>query len=229
MFAQFARLARELVGLVYPAKCLICAGPQVSPRTHLLCAHCLDCMASQPLPEVHILANAGDNNLSEVHAGWHFHEAIQLVIHAFKYRRRPSLSRVLGEMLAHRLQNQLRHEISLATLVPVPLHPRRSRERGFNQSLLLAQAVAKAWNMDMQPKALERIRFTQQQAKLDAQARRENVAGAFAPAREAQLQGRTILLVDDVFTTGATMNACAAALKLAGAARVIGLVLAKAG
>jgi ComF family protein len=229
MLAHFTQLARELVGLIYPAKCLICAGPQVSPRTHLLCENCLDTIASQPLPNVHAIAEAHDNNLDEVHAGWHFDEAIQLVIHAFKYRRRPSLSRVLGEMLARRLQNRLRDEVSPAALVPVPLHPRRGRERGFNQSMLLAQVVAKAWNMAVQPQALARIRFTQQQAKLDAQARRENVAGAFAPARKARLEGHTIFLVDDVFTTGATMNACAAALKSAGANRVIGLVLAKAG
>jgi predicted amidophosphoribosyltransferase len=76
---------------------------------------------------------------------------------------------------------------------------------------------------------LERTRFTKPQAKLDAAARLENVKDAFAFSSKSSLQGLTILLVDDVFTTGATMNACAAALKSAGAARVIGLALAKAG
>jgi ComF family protein len=185
-------------------------------------------MASQPLPEAHVIAATNDNKLDEVHAGWHFDTSMQLVIHTFKYRRRPSLSNILGEMLAQRLQHQRSDKTSAAVLVPVPLHPRRGRERGFNQSILLAQTLAKTWNMPLLPRGLERIRFTQQQAKLDAQARKENVEGAFAPSRNTRFDGRSVFLIDDVFTTGATMNACAAALKSAGAGRVIGLVLARA-
>jgi ComF family protein len=237
MLAHFTQLARELVELIYPAKCVVCAGPQVSPRTHLLCENCLGEIAARPLPEGHSVAEKPGGmvgaHLDGVLAGWHFDESMQRVIHAFKYRRRPSLSRVLGETLALRLQDQRRAEISPAApfeaaLVPVPLHPRRGRERGFNQSLLLAQAVAEAWNMAVLPRGLERVRFTPSQAKLGAAARRENVEGAFAPAAKSNLQNYTIFLVDDVFTTGATMNACAAALKSAGAARVVGLALAKA-
>jgi ComF family protein len=229
MFAQFVQLASDLSKLIYPAKCLICNGIQTSNRTHLLCENCLADLASRPLPETAAHAATPPGDLDEFHAGWHFDAAMQIAIHAFKYRRRPSLSRVLGEMLAQRLGNLRAREFSQAVLVPVPLHPRRGRERGFNQSILLAETLAQAWNMAVLPRGLQRVRFTETQAKLDAQARAKNVKGAFALAKKSNLQNHTIFLVDDVFTTGATMNACAAALKSAGAARVIGLALAKAG
>jgi ComF family protein len=233
MFAQLARFASELIGLIYPSKCLICNETQTSPLTHLLCENCLVEIASQPLPDVETIAETRGGlpggKLDEVHAGWFYDTSMQIIIHAFKYRRRPSLSRVLGNMLAQRLQDDLTPKISQAVLVPVPLHRRRGRHRGFNQSILLAQAVAKAWNMTVLPRGLERTRFTKPQAKLDAAARLENVKDAFAFSSKSSLQGLTVLLVDDVFTTGATMNACAAVLKSAGATRVIGLALAKAG
>jgi len=238
MFARFIQFPLDLLEFIYPAACLICEQPQTSKRTHLLCEKCLDEIASCPLPDVEAIAGArggmSSNHLQAVHAGWPFDAPMQAVIHAFKYRRRPSLSKVFGEMLAQRLQNDLVNEIQQAApfeaiLVPVPLHRRRGRERGFNQSILLAQALAEVWKMKILPRALERIRFTQQQATLTAPERQKNVEGAFAPSPKADLQRHTIFLVDDVFTTGATMNACAVALKSAGVARVVGLVLAKAG
>ena len=186
-------------------------------------------MAAQPMPPSTPLAETSPPTpLDAVHAGWPFDEAMQALIHAFKYRRRPSLSRIIGAMLAQRLYSDLAREIQEAILVPVPLHRRRGRERGFNQSQLLAQTLAEAWKMKILPRALERTRFTQQQATLTAAERQKNVEGAFAPADKFSLQNQTIFLVDDVFTTGATMNACAAALKAAGAAHVIGVVLARA-
>jgi ComF family protein len=232
MLAKFVQLAGDLIGLIYPSKCLICDEAQISSRTHLLCDNCLNEIASRPMPNVEAIAEtpsgASARILEKVHTGWHYDTTMQQVIHTLKYRRRPSLSKVFGDMLAQRLQNDLKPEMAHAILVPVPLHPRRGRERGFNQSILLAETLAKVWNMLFIPRALERVRFTESQATLDAQARKENVDGAFAPAPRTNLQNHTIFLVDDVFTTGATMHACAMALKSAGATRVIGLALAKA-
>lgn len=229
MFAKFLQLPHDVLGLIYPAACLICAQSPTSPRTHLLCEKCLETLASQPVPPAMALAQiSASHQLDAIYAGWPFDEWLQAVIHAYKYRYRPSLSQALGAMLALRLQNELTQEIPQALLVPVPLHRRRGRERGFNQSELLAQALAVAWKMEILPRALKRTRFTQQQATLTAIERQKNVAGAFAVNDTSHLQNRTILLVDDVFTTGATMNACAATLKAAGVTRVVGIVLAKA-
>lgn len=231
MFLQIIRLMNELAGLIYPAKCLICGGWQTSPRTHLLCENCLGEISSQPLPEAdggqHRAAN--NSGLDSAFAGWHYDDAMQQIIHTTKYRYRASLGRILGEMLAERVHTPLADEMPCAVLVPVPLHRRRERKRGFNQSLVLARALAKGWHLEVLPRALRRTRFTQPQAKLGAAERWQNVEGAFAPARGLLLETPTVFLVDDVLTTGATMNACAAALKAAGASKVIGIALARAG
>jgi ComF family protein len=235
MFSNIVRLAGDLVVLIYPSKCLICEGVQGSTHTPLLCEDCLAEIARQPLPSEHgVVFSQGDRqgrheDLDVVFAGWHYDAAMQSIIHALKYRRRPSLSRLFGNMLAQRLHEHLHDEICQAVLVPVPLHRRRERERGFNQSLLLARALANAWGLSVLPRAIRRVRFTQSQATLAAAERWENVAGAFAPASDLHLDHHTIFLIDDVFTTGATMKACAEALKSAGAGRVIGVALAKAG
>jgi ComF family protein len=231
MFAPITRLFHAMAGLIYPAKCVICDGWQTSSRTHLLCENCLGEIGSRPLPEAfggqHHPVNTG--GLDSAFAGWHYDAAMQQIIHATKYRRRPSLGRVLGDLLAQRLFEPLRDEFARAVVVPVPLHRRRERKRGFNQSLVLARALAKAWHLEVMPRALRRTRFTQSQAKLGAAERWQNVEGAFAPSRRLRLGSPTVFLVDDVLTTGATMNACAAALKSSGASKVIGIALARAG
>jgi ComF family protein len=107
-----------------------------------------------------------------------------------------------------------------AVLVPVPLHPRRLRERGFNQSELLAHALGRRSGLVVAPDALVRRKETPPQTGLTASARRSNVSGAFAVRRRSQVAGRVVVLVDDVVTTGATARACAAALRAAGTTEV---------
>lgn len=114
-----------------------------------------------------------------------------------------------------------------AVLVPVPLHPRRRRERGFNQSELLAREIGRRTGAAVAPAALVRRQDTPPQTGLCAAARRANVKDAFAVRQRARVAGRTVVLVDDVFTTGATAQACARALREAGAADVRLLTMAR--
>lgn len=119
------------------------------------------------------------------------------------------------------------HHTTSDVFVPVPLHVSRQRERGYNQSELLARDVATALQVPLLPKALRRTRKTQQQAHLDAAGRKANVQDAFE-ADVQMAQGRRIVLMDDVLTTGATLIACATALLAHGANDVIALTLARA-
>jgi ComF family protein len=114
-------------------------------------------------------------------------------------------------------------------LIPVPLHSGRLRKRRFNQSLLLAKAVSKASGVRLEPHILARIRDTSTQGGLSAKGRARNVAGAFKVrrGRDDRVQGRRLVIIDDVHTTGATLSACARALKRAGAEDVTAITLAR--
>lgn len=144
------------------------------------------------------------------------------LIHLFKYGRIRTLAGPLGDLLAAAIPRDQRFD----AIVPVPLHWRRQWRRGFNQSALLAEAVARRYGVRITP-AVRRIRATTIQAGLSNAKRRANVAGAFRVRRKRDVEGRRVLLVDDVMTTGATASACAAALKRAGARYVALLTVAR--
>lgn len=112
--------------------------------------------------------------------------------------------------------------------MPVPLHPKRVRERGFNQSLLLARYVARGLKSDLDFLSLKRVRYTLPQTRLAKKERQRNVRGAFQLKTRDAVKGKTILLVDDVFTTGNTMNECARILKQGGSGKVFCVSLARA-
>ncbi len=138
----------------------------------------------------------------------------------FKYGHEYYLRRPLADWLAEAFRDDARLTAQpVDALVPVPLHPRRERERTFNQAAVLARLLARRVALPVWP-ALRRVRYTEKQAALARSQRLENLRGAFAPARRWSVIGAHLLLVDDVFTTGATVNECARVLRRAGAASV---------
>jgi ComF family protein len=141
-----------------------------------------------------------------------------------KYQRDIGLAEALSKHLIE-LYNDLKWEIDLVT--PVPLGSKRARERGYNQSGLLARPLAYAIHKPYQPKLLLRTRETRSQVGLSAKERQQNVEGAFT-ANVSKVQEKVVLVIDDVMTTGSTINACAQALRKAGASAVYGLTLARA-
>ncbi len=149
-----------------------------------------------------------------------FHGALRSIIHAFKYDARRSLARPLGSLMRARGAEVL---AGADVAVPVPLHRSRRRQRGFNQAADLARHVGLPVTG-----ALRRIRATPSQAALPAAQRHRNVRGAFEAARTAEgLCGRTVVLIDDVSTTGATLEACARVLKQLGVREVRALTAAR--
>lgn len=145
---------------------------------------------------------------------------LRKLIHLYKYSRIKTLAGPLADLLARALPLEERFD----AIVPVPLHWLRQWRRGFNQSELLARALARRTGVPV-VKALSRARWTRAQAGLSNHARRRNVTKAF---RARPMDGRSVLLIDDVMTTGSTVAACALALKRAGARRVVVLTVARA-
>ncbi|MGD8458653.1 MAG: ComF family protein, partial [Anaerolineales bacterium] len=156
---------------------------------------------------------------------WGNHEGpLRQALHKLKYRRDISLGDELSECLIDVVrENKIKGDL----VVPVPLSAKRLRERGYNQAALLARPLALAFDIPYHPRSLKRIKETQTQVGLSIAQRRENVKGVFY-ANPVQVKGKTVILVDDVMTTGATINEAGRTLKLAGANQVIGLTLAKA-
>lgn len=162
-------------------------------------------------------------------AGSADHPLLKEAIHVLKYKYAQDLASALADWMVSAIarQKMLSNESS-PIFVPVPLHPRRLRERGFNQADLLARRVTAILAMSYEPQALERIRYTGSQVKSHSRWERlDNMHDAFICPDASRCANRDIVLVDDVCTTGATLDACARALKEAGARTVSAFVLAR--
>jgi ComF family protein len=152
-----------------------------------------------------------------------FEGPLRTAVHLLKYRKVRRLARPLGELL---LKELVLHPLAFDAIAAVPLHADRQSERGFNQAEALADEVARATGVPTLTANLRRVRATEQQARLDIRARAANVEGAFAWVG-CQPPPPRVLLIDDVLTTGATMGACASALRMAGAQEIYALALAR--
>jgi ComF family protein len=221
-----ARWASGLEAFLLPERCPGC-GAEVA-RGRLLCAGCWALVPRLDLALcVRCLRLERDPSCCAGHAGfrawcgWIYDERMALVVHALKFGGRRGLAPSLGEALAHSLPIHYRPDLVL----DVPLHPARRRERGYNQAALLADSLALRLGAPRLSGALHRLRATRPQSGLGSRARRTNLDGAFGVAHPAALRDREVLIVDDVLTTGSTLEACLAALREAGA-RASGVALA---
>jgi ComF family protein len=175
---------------------------------------CADCLAARP-------------SFDMARAPYVYEGCLMTAIHEFKYEKKTYLARSLGPLLASYAERWLGNADEALVVMPVPLHPRRLRRRGFNQSLLLARPVASMLEADLDSLSLRRTRFTQPQINLTGEERKKNVQRAFGVKEPNLLKGRKALLIDDVATTGSTLNECAGVLKKAGIKQVWCLVLAR--
>jgi len=195
---------RQTLSVISPPVCPRCGRPQ---SRGMPCPECVDWSAE----------------IDGIRAPFFFDGVIRQAIHQLKYRNLRALAIPLAELLHNYF---MENPVSGEVLVPVPLHRRRYRERGYNQSALLARGLGRLSGLPVVENSLVRRRYASPQARAaSAGERRDNVAGAFA-CRDERLQGKEVILVDDVSTSGATLNTCAGILKSAGAGAVWGLVLA---
>ena len=151
---------------------------------------------------------------------------VRNLIHQFKYSRQVHLRHLLGRMLAEGFRDARLSDLRPETIVPVPLHPTRQREREFNQAEVLALVVGRRLGLPVEA-PLRRTRYTLTQTHFHREERFGNLQGAFALRRGARVEGKVIALVDDVLTTGSTADACARVLREAGASAVVVITVAR--
>jgi ComF family protein len=201
--------------LVFPPRCAGCGRVDT-----VLCPRCqaeIDAIAY--IPNLQTLPPLSGSAATGLHDG-----KLQQAVHALKYDNTPALARPLGDRLSECL---IRLSWPIDIIVPVPLHTSRIKERGYNQAQVLGAHVAARHKIPLLPGALARWRLTTTQVGLTADQRRANVSGAFS-ANPALVAYQTLLLIDDVFTTGATLQACALAAMDGGAAAVYSLTVTTA-
>jgi len=238
--ALFSALGRSLRELCYPSVCLLCR-EKIAPFSPLQL--CPGCGARIRLIRAPLclccgveFAGSGESHtcgacltkpphFSRARAILRYDEASAKLVHAFKYGGRTTAR---ATFLALARQATPLADLDPAELiVPVPLHRARLQERGFNQALVLARFLFPAEGKRIVPDLLIRTRSTHPQVSLSGRERRQNLGGAFAVRRPEQVAGRRLLLVDDVLTTGTTLNECAKVLLAHGAAEVQALTLAR--
>jgi competence protein ComFC len=191
--------------------------PKSNPRVCVLCGEKLE----DPNQQHHCPRK---DQLGQVYV-WGLHAGpLRKALHNYKYNRDLGLADAFAELLEGPLGG-VGQQFDL--VVPVPLGRKRKKERGYNQAALLAAALCGRMGFRHAPDGLQRVRETRSQVGLSVDQRKENVRGAFK-AKTAVVSGKRVLLVDDVLTTGATLNACADALKQAGAVEVHAITLARA-
>jgi ComF family protein len=223
------RLGGMMLDLAYPPACLNCEAPTAVPDT--LCSNCFKALRPITAPLCPVLglpfaASLGPDAVSaaaladpppfgRARSAVIYDELAATMVSRLKYGDRPELARFCARLMAG-----AGHELwaGAPILMPVPLHPARQRERRFNQSAELARAVGRLTGLTVDPSLVQRMRRTRQQVGLSGDGRQRNVAGAFAVHPDILIRtgGRRVVVVDDVYTTGATVKAVTRTLRKAG-------------
>jgi ComF family protein len=230
-----------LVSLLYPPVCTICGAN--TPAGEYLCDRCEEKAVRIVAPFCQKCTEPFEGAISSgftcancAHRAIHFDAAVAAyrsrgmvreIIHSFKYNRQIYLRRLIARWLCAALDDERLRDRRFDVIVPVPLHPTRQRERGFNQASLLAELLSAQISVPSKL-LLERTRYTTTQTALDRAERMENLHNAFRFRKTANVRDLHVLLIDDVLTTGSTLSECARVLKRAGAISVHAATAARA-
>lgn len=222
----FSRLLKpfwaDLTEFLLPHRCAGCGFRPIGQMA-LLCPECLHDLTTAPVPK----SLPGATDLFERTFSGFIHEGlVRQMIHLLKYGGREDIGVFLGAIVAGRMDSRFPARVD--RVVPIPLHPVRLRERGYNQAAIIARSVAQVREWPYAGDLLFRVRSTQSQTRMNREDRLRNLSGGFAVAPGSDIRGKTILLVDDVTTTGATLKAGAEALHRAGASDIFLLTIARA-
>jgi ComF family protein len=216
MIEKLRSYLKDFSQLLYPKNCEGC-GTDVLNETDVLCLKCL-----HQLPETGF-CDIPDNpvektfygrlNCSNATSAYYYSKdsLLQHLMIQLKYRNNKEVGFYLGRQLGYLLQNAERFN-NIDVLIPLPLNPKKEIQRGYNQSMVICEGIASVWQKPVLEKVVKRIQFTDSQTQQDRIHRWQNMQNVFAVVENNAIEGKHILLVDDVITTGATLEACGSAI-----------------
>jgi ComF family protein len=220
------RIVSPILSLIYPPICLACS-EALEGHERLVCETCwqsIETVHAEDDSYQQFLAKlAGDGIISRLFSPFYFEKEgkLQAIIHGLKYQGYTSLGVIAGRKVGEQIESA--NDLPKAdVLLPVPLHPLKKRERGYNQSELICQGIEEVTGISVRTDLLRRRKYTVSQTQLSFEERKENVGDAFEinEKKRDDISGKSFILVDDVITTGSTINACAKGLATAGAKSV---------
>ncbi len=221
-------LINALTSFFYPKTCIICNKPLLPPE----CQFCLYCIHELPETNFHTIEHPPTSTLfdgriqvEQIFTFLYYQKggASQKILQNLKYFGNKELGELLGIIYATKLKEKL---TGIETLIPVPLHSKKLRQRGYNQSECIARGISKATKIPINTQLLKRTQYTETQTQKNRYSRWENVEGKFSVDREYITESRHYLVIDDVLTTGATIEAAASKLLAIRNAKVSVLTLA---
>lgn len=206
---QIKTISNSVVDIIYPNHCTICSTDLHHNESYL----CLNCKYDLPYIE-HSEINLkslqklfwGRANVQQIFALLNYQKGnqTQKILHQLKYNKKTKLAQHFGEMMGDLIQSSEKY----AYLIPVPLHPKKKRIRGFNQSTVIANGMHKSTDIPVLEKVIKRIQFNKSQTNFTKYDRWDNVKSIFSVAQPKLLKNKHVILIDDVLTTGATIEAC---------------------
>lgn len=216
MISTLTSYLKDVAHLIFPHHCEGC-GTDVLQDEQLLCAECL-----HQLPETNYFSITGNTTekmfygrmkVEQAGAGYYFtkESLVQHLIHQLKYKGNKDVGFYLGKLIGQKLKESARFD-NVDILVPLPLNPKREFKRGYNQAAVICEGMAEVWEKPIAKDAVIRTIFTETQTHQDRVHRWQNMDGVFAVENEKAIKGKHVLLVDDIVTTGATLEACGAAI-----------------
>lgn len=223
LFYKPPGLPEKLIRLLFPAKCMVCDRILIENSVLYICP---SCKKSLPKYERGFVKNFEVQLVDKLFSGFYYKEGMETAIHTMKFNNHPRLTQTMSMLL----WEELIKEESIPRfdcIVPVPMYSKKKRQRGYNQTELLAKQLSVLSGVEMRTGLLLKNRMTKPQSRLKRKERLENLKGAFSLGKGSEyLEGKHVLLVDDVVTTGTTLTTCAKILREQGVCSVYAIVIA---
>ena len=199
----YSTFIKPLINIIIPSNCIFC-NAALENNKKIICEICYSELKKAPVAlEQKLLQKINNPRITNIFIGYEYSEKLKMLMHVFKYERFTALASHFASAIATLIQ----YPEKIDLILPVPLHPRKQRERGYNQSELIVKTLSFQLNIEYRNDLLKRKKYTISQTTLNKNERIQNVNDAFFCSEN--LQNKTILIVDDVITTGSTLKACA--------------------